>query len=100
MAYQPQKLYYAVLPQSFVRRLGIHGLPSVPDAEITTVLDVSSYAEAKLRTLYCQRNHMLDYAGWLSEDRRVQWDEEYFTLAASYLTRKPRHEKDLFAGLR
>ncbi len=97
--YQPKKLYYSVLPRSFLDRWNIRGLVGVPDEQVTTILDVSQYAEAKLRTLYCQRNRMLDYAR-LAEDQRVEWDHEYFTLAASYLTRKPRHEKDLFAGLR
>lgn len=98
--YSPKKLYYSVLPQSFLRRWGIRGLAGVPDDQVTTVLDVSLYAEAKLKTLYCQRNHILDYARWLSEDRQVQWDEEYFALAASNLRRRSRNEKDLFAGLR
>ncbi len=99
-SYQPMKLYYSVLPHSFIQRWGIRGLAGVPDEQVTTILDVSLYAEAKLRTLYCQRNHMLDYTRWLSEDRQVQWDEEYFALAASNLRRRARNEKDLFAGLR
>ncbi len=98
--YQPKKLYYSVLPQSFLKRWGIRGLAGVPDEQVTTVLDVSLYAEAKLKTLYCQRNHMLDYARWQVEDQPVQWDEEYFALAASNLRRRTRNEKDLFAGLR
>jgi N-acetylglucosamine malate deacetylase 2 len=99
-AYQPKKLYYSVLPQSFLKRVQISGLVGVPDEQVTTVLDVASYAEAKMRTLYCQRNHMLDYARGLTEDRMAKWDEEYFILAASVLNRKLRREKDLFAGLR
>ncbi len=97
--YQPKKLYYSILPQSFLQRSNIRGLLGVPDEQVTTVLDVSPYAEAKLRTLYCQRNRMLDYAQ-LAQDQLVEWDQEYFTLAASYLPRRPRREKDLFAGLR
>lgn len=98
--YQPKKLYYSVLPLSFLTRWGIRGLPGVPDDQVTTVLDVSLYSEAKLKTLYCQRNHMLDYAKWLSDDREIRWDEEYFALAASNLRKKARTEHDLFAGLR
>jgi LmbE family N-acetylglucosaminyl deacetylase len=98
--FQPKKLYYSVLPHSFLNRWGLRGLAGVPDDQVTTVLDVSLYSEAKLRTLYCQRNHMLDYARWLSDDTKVQWDEEYFALAASNLRRRSRAENDLFAGLR
>ena len=98
--FQPKKLYYSVLPYSFLNRWGISGLAGVPDEQVTTVLDVSLYSEGKLRTLYCQRNHMLDHAQWLSDDRQVQWDQEYFALAASNLRRKARSEVDLFAGLR
>ncbi len=98
--YQPRKLYYSVLPQSAVERWGLRGLASVPDSQVTTVLDVSQYTEAKLRTLYCQRNHIHDYARWVQEGATVQWEQEYFVLAASHLRRRPRKEQDLFAGLR
>jgi N-acetylglucosamine malate deacetylase 2 len=96
----PKKLYYCVLPQSFLNRWDLHGLAGVPDDQVTTVLNVSDYSEAKLRTLYCQRNHMVDYAPWMSDDKLVEWDEEYFALAASNMRRKSRTEDDLFAGLR
>jgi N-acetylglucosamine malate deacetylase 2 len=96
----PNKLYYCVLPHSFLNRWGLHGLAGVPDEQVTTVLDVSLYTEAKQRTLYCQRNHIVDYLLWLSADSEVEWDEEYFTLAASSQRRRSRTEDDLFAGLR
>lgn len=99
-AFQPHKLYYSVLPQSFLIRWGIHGLAGVPDDHVTTVLDVSLYSEAKLKTLYCQRNQMLDSTRWLGEDSQVKWNEEYFELAASNIRRRSRTEDDLFAGLR
>ncbi len=99
MPHEPKKLYYCVLPQSFLERWQIRGLAGVPDEQVTTVLDVSDYAEAKRRTLYCQRNQMLDYAQ-PAGDLQAEWDHEYFTLAASHLHRKPRRERDLFAGLR
>jgi hypothetical protein len=75
-------------------------LCSVPDEEVTTVLDVSAYSEAMKNALYCQRSHALDFIRWLMEDRRVQWEREYYSLVESRLHKKPRHEKDLFAGLR
>lgn len=99
-AYAPQKLYYCVLPQSLVTRWGVQGLSVVPDDCVTTVLDVSSYSEAMTKALYCQRHHILDSIRWLTEERRVQWDAEYYVLVESRLNKKPRREKDLFAGLR
>jgi LmbE family N-acetylglucosaminyl deacetylase len=98
--YVPQKLYYCVLPQSIVTRWGVHGLSSVPDEEITTMLDVTSYSEAMKNTLYCQRHRALDFIRWLTEDQRVQWNTEYYVLYESRLRKKGRREKDLFAGLR
>lgn len=99
-AYAPQKLYYCVLPSSLVSRWQVLDLAAVPDDQITTVLDVSPHTEAMNKTLYCQRNHSVDFIRWLTEDRRVQWDAEYYALVESGLNKKPRHEKDLFAGLR
>ncbi|MBI4788741.1 MAG: PIG-L family deacetylase [Chloroflexi bacterium] len=98
--YTPQKLYYCVLPSSLVARWGVHGLYTIPDDQVTTVLDVSSYSEAMRNALYCQRSHALDYIRWLMEEQHAQWDKEYYVLVESRLTRKARREKDLFAGLR
>jgi LmbE family N-acetylglucosaminyl deacetylase len=98
--YAPQKLYYCVLPSSLVTRWGVRGLFSVPDDQVTTLLDVSPYTEAMKNALYCQRSHALDFIRWLTEDQRVQWNTEYYALAESRLNKRPRREKDLFAGLR
>jgi hypothetical protein len=89
-----------VLPQSLVTRWGVQGLQSVPDDRVTTVLDVSTYGEAMTKALYCQRHQILDSIRWLTEEHRVQWDAEYYMLIESRLNKKPRHEKDLFAGIR
>jgi LmbE family N-acetylglucosaminyl deacetylase len=98
--YAAQKLYYVVMPSSLLQRWGVKGITGVPDEQITTVLDVTLFAESKLKALYCQRNHILDYARWLSEDKRAELNSEYFLLARSNLGRKPRRESDLFFGLR
>jgi hypothetical protein len=42
----------------------------------------------------------MDYTRWLETSRGMQWNEEHFILAASHLGKKPKKEKDLFAGLR
>lgn len=99
-AYQPRKLYYTVLPNSLLNRWGLTGLHGVPDETVTTVLDVSPYSELKLKAVYCQRHHVIDFTRWLEMSRAREWNVEHFTLAQSQLGRKARHERDLFAGLR
>lgn len=98
--YQPQKLYYAVLPQSIIARWNLQGMYGVPDAQVTTVLDVSPYSEMKLKAVYCQRHHSQDFAGWRQANVGLEWNEEHFILVASTMNRRARKEKDLFAGLR
>jgi len=98
--FMPQKLYYCVLPQTVVAGWGVTGVAAVPDADVTAVLDVSSYSEAMTKALYCQRHHLVDSIRWLTEERRLEWDAEYYTLVESRLNKKPRREHDLFAGLR
>lgn len=99
-AYAPLKLYYCVLPSSLVNRWGIEGFSSIPDDQITTVVDVSAYSEAMRNALYCHRSHELDFIRWLIEEQQVDWDREYYSLVESRLNKRPRREKDLFAGLR
>ncbi len=99
-AYTPQKLYYAVLPQSIIARWNLHGLNGVPDDQVTTVLDVSPYSEMKMRAVFCQRHHSQDFTHWRMANAGMEWKEEHFILAASRLPKRPRKEKDLFAGLR
>ncbi len=96
-AYTPQKLYYCVLPTSIVSRWGMEGVNSVPDNQITTILDVSSFSEAIKSALYCQRHRALD---WLADSPEIKWNSEYYALIESHLNRRSRREKDLFAGLR
>lgn len=98
--YAPQKLYYCVLPKSIVTQWGIPGLCGVPDTSITTTLDVSAFTGAVNKALYCQRSEATDFIRWLTKERKVEWDTEYYALAESRLNKKPRREKDLFAGLR
>lgn len=98
--YQPSKLYYSVLPSSWIVRWGLKGLNGVPDDRVTTVLDVSPYSEMKLRAVYCQRHHSQDYARWRETNGGMHWNEEHFILAATHLGKRMKKEKDLFAGLR
>ncbi len=98
--YTPQKLYYCVLPASFISRWKIQGLAAVPDERVTTVLDISSHNQAMSKALFCQRSGTSDFMQWLSNHPQISWDAEYYELAESTLNKKARHEKDLFAGLR
>jgi LmbE family N-acetylglucosaminyl deacetylase len=98
--YAPLKLYHCVLPQSVTATWGAQDLPVVPDENVTTILDVSSYSEAMTKALYCQRHHIIDSMRWLTNERPLQWDAEYYMLVESRLHKKPRHEHDLFAGIR
>jgi LmbE family N-acetylglucosaminyl deacetylase len=99
-AHAPQKLYHCVLPASLVTDWGIGDLNFVPDEQITTRVDVSAYSEAMKSTLYCQRHRAYDFIRWLAENRRVEWSTEYYTLVEARTRKRPRKEKDLFAGLR
>lgn len=99
-AYMPQKLYYCVLPASFISRWKIQGLAAVPDERVTTVLDISSHNQAMSKALFCQRSGSTDFTQWLSNHPQITWNAEYYELAESTLNKKARHEKDLFAGLR
>lgn len=99
-AYAPQKLYYAVLPASIITRWNLQGLHGVPDEQVTTILDVSPYSEMKMKAVYCQRHHSQDFTRWRMANAGMEWNEEHFILAASNMHRRPRKEKDLFAGLR
>jgi LmbE family N-acetylglucosaminyl deacetylase len=99
-AYAVQKLYYCVLPASLVARWGIPGINAVPDAEITTRLDVSAQTEVMKNALYCLRHHALDFVRRLTEESNLVWDTEYYQLVESRLHHRARQETDLFAGLR
>jgi LmbE family N-acetylglucosaminyl deacetylase len=90
-AFQPLKLYYTLHPPAPSGRKR--------NAPATAVLDISDYSKTMERTLYCQRTHAVDFA--LGQDSNgPDWNKEYFTLAACNLSRRPRRETDLFAGLR
>jgi hypothetical protein len=54
----------------------------------------------KMKAVYCQRHHSQDFTRWRMANAGMEWNEEHFILAASHLHRRPRKEKDLFAGLR
>ena len=115
--HQVSKLYFRVLPQDQVATMAEEGKPAAvmmdgvpfyfvgrPAEEITTVIDVSDYLEAKLSGIRChatqvgRRNRFADTP---DEVMRERWfREESFLLAHSLTGRSPGVETDLFAGLR
>jgi len=78
---------------------------TVPDERITTVIDVSDYADRKRAALLEHRTQIALDGPFMSmpEDLgRELWGSEHFTLLAARIPLPPRegHEDDLFAGIR
>jgi LmbE family N-acetylglucosaminyl deacetylase len=115
--HQVSKLYFRVLPQDQVAAMSEEGKPAavmmdgVPfyfvgrsAEEITTVIDVSNYLEAKLSGIRCHATQVgrhNRFADTPDEVMRERWfREEAFLLAHSLVGRPTGVETDLFAGLR
>ena len=58
--YQPNKLYYSVLPKRVAESL-THKIQSVEDTEITTIIDVSHFTHLKNDALFCHRTQLPDF---------------------------------------
>jgi LmbE family N-acetylglucosaminyl deacetylase len=123
----PAKLYYAVMPRSAMvdmgrrlRELGIElprdeedevmsetdpgeGIPewATPDEEVTTVVDVSGYTEAKFASLHCHESQFenIFFLGMGHDVFAQLMGREAFVRALDR-TGAPVPEDDLFAGLR
>jgi LmbE family N-acetylglucosaminyl deacetylase len=115
--HQVSKLYFRVLPQEQVATMAEAGKPAAvmmdgvpfyfvgrPAEEITTVIDVSDYLEAKLSGIRCHATQVGRHNRFVDtpdEVMRERWfREESFVLAHSLVRRSPGVETDLFAGLR
>jgi LmbE family N-acetylglucosaminyl deacetylase len=96
--HQPARLYYLALPQSLVEELG-RSIPGTPDEDITTIMDVSAYAETKIKALHCHRTQVSDYTRFLENVPPRRLEKEYYSLAIPSPERKDGIETDLFAGL-
>jgi LmbE family N-acetylglucosaminyl deacetylase len=74
-----------------------------PD-EITTIIDVSAFADAKLRGIRCHATQVGRHSPFsrsLDEVLRLpEFRNEYFVLARSSVGIRERPEVDLLAGLR
>jgi LmbE family N-acetylglucosaminyl deacetylase len=115
--HQVSKVYFRVLPQDQVAAMSEEGKPAAvmmdgvpfyfvgrPAEEITTVIDVSDYLEAKLSGIRCHATQVgrhNRFADTPDEVMRERWfREEAFLLARSSVGQSPGIETDLFAGLR
>lgn len=116
-AHAPDKLYFRAIPADMMRlmadriqatRAGL-GLDPIdvialatPEELVTTVVDVSEYADVKLQAIQCHRTQ-------ISGDIATSWPDsllqhflsrEYFSLASWRRRSGEALETDLFAGLR
>ena len=69
--------------------------------DITTVIDISARADAKMAGMRCHRSQIGDESQWTGEEARVSrmFKEETYVLARSTVERGEGVEDDLFAGL-
>jgi len=122
LPWTPLKLYFANSPrrqlQSAWDQMKARGIPTplddpdfdltrftVPDDQITTMIDISDYVRLKLDALLVHRTQIAPDGRFMAipEDiRREVFSKEYFTRAASrvVIAQHGEYEDDLFAGIR
>ena len=96
----PRKLYYVTISKRALNETGnqdAHDIITRPDDEITTVIDISEYIEAKIRAIRAHSSQQ--DARWLADmfqqARESRWARsEFFHLA---YPRKQGKESDIFA---
>ncbi|MFC1994630.1 PIG-L deacetylase family protein [Chloroflexota bacterium] len=95
-----RKLYYVTIPESSIRDIGnedIKGVVTRPDDEVTTIIDISSHLDVKIRALEAHSSQQ--DAQWLAEMFRQAGEASWAGRESLYLA-KPRHlgkEIDIFA---
>jgi len=116
-SHQISKLYFRVLPEERLAEISEDGEPPAlmmdgvpfyivgrPATDITTIIDVSDYVEAKLQGLQCHVTQVggdTPFADTPEEVMRAPWfRQETFVLARSTVGWPEKVETDLFAGLR
>lgn len=113
----PRKLYYAAMPRSLRRQIlqvlwerGLIEEPpeptqyGIPPEQITTVIDVAPFVEARFRALHCHRTQVAPDSPWLqmlAELGREVLTKEYYVLAAARGGTEmiPGTEEDFYSGL-
>ncbi len=95
----PRKLYYVTIPESMLTEINNEDLESVvtrPDNEITTIIDISGYLDAKIRALEAHSSQQ--DARWLAEMFRQAGESSWAVREFLYRAR-PRNsskETDIF----
>ena len=116
--YKPQKLYHIAFPRSMIRAFqqgmqeaGIQSdmtdidpeIMGIPDEEISTVLDVSEFAEKKERAILSHRSQVQndEFFSWLSRDKRIHFlSQEHMVRAEPpFEVGSDTIENDLFSGI-
>lgn len=116
--HQVSKVYWRALPQAQVAAMVdeegnpaavmMDGVPfyfaARPEEEITSIIDVSDYVDAKLRGIQCHATQIGCHNRFFDnpeEVKREKWfRHEHFVLAHSTLGKPDGLEADLLAGLR
>ena len=116
--WSPLKLYYVAAPRERFRRMGelaMQLLPhtswadrdwtsfGVPEARITTCIDVSDHVEAKLSAIAAHQTQLAQNHPYalLPRDLLKQFlGKECYVLAKSRVGQPPSRERDLFWGIR
>ena len=116
LPHRVSKLYYRALSDRHVESMAGEGMAAVmmdgvpfafvgcPEGEITTVIDVSDYAERKLQGMFCHATQVGE--DWRSpeaveETLASDWFlSEHYVLASSEVGWPEDQEHDLFRGLR
>jgi LmbE family N-acetylglucosaminyl deacetylase len=113
--FRVSKLYYLALPEEQVARMAREGMAAVmmdgvpfpfvgrSEGEITTVVDVADYAEAKLRGILCHTTQIAEDQRTPQAIEETMGDEafgaEHFVLAHSTVGWPSEVETDLFERL-
>jgi N-acetyl-1-D-myo-inositol-2-amino-2-deoxy-alpha-D-glucopyranoside deacetylase len=93
------KLYRFEVAQEIFDAWGVD-LAGVPLREMTTVIDVSSHVDRKVRAFLCHRTQKKDYERILSQEGfREMARQETFVLSRARVPAGPFPEADLFAGI-
>lgn len=92
------KLYYVAIPASLMAGEEGSGLATMPDDEISTAIDVSGFADRKIRAIACHQSQQdaHDFLDSLRDEGESAWlRTEHLYLALPRLAVK---ETDLFAS--
>lgn len=110
-AQQKIKYYHSTIPQSVVAEMRAKGLvrqifnrpfAGTPDEKITTVIDIKSTYQTKIKALKCHRTQHQDWERFL---KRIELGissfamSEYYVLQSTNFAMPKDKETDLFQGL-